>query len=1082
MTVLRNQMIFASAGSGKTYALTTRFIGLLALGAAPERIVALTFTRKAAGEFFGEILRRLAGAGADEAKARTLAAEVGRPEWAAADFRRLLRGMIGAMHRLNLGTLDGFFARIVRAFPLELGLGGEPGILDEHAAAEEKRRVFAKLFATRGELAPEQRALIEAFRLATFGSEGKSVAASLDRFVDEHLALYREVPVLSRWGERARIWPRGFPWAVPADDAAVARAAAEIVGWAEQSSELKDKPRERWLAFAHEAADWMPGQPLAANHEFVLKKALAEWAAVEAGGAQLTIDRQKLDLGPEVCGPLAVLVRRTVGLELARRILVTQGVAKVMQAFDRLYDEQVRRAGRLTFADLQQLLAEERAAEGGGAFAAEGLDYRLDGRLDHWLFDEFQDTSHQQWKILETLVDEVVQDAEGRRSLFYVGDVKQAIFTWRGGDPRLFTHVAARYRDAAGGGIEAGELNESWRSGPALIEMVNRVCGDGAVLAELFPEAAPEWAKYWRAHRTVWPDRRGQAALLLADDAEGRRETTLRLLQELRPTERGLSCAVLVQSNAEGARLADHLRREGGIAAVAESDLKIGEDNPVATALAALLQLAAHPGDGFARQQVALSPLAGLLGGRGLADPAWLGRRVLGAIERDGFEPWLADWARRLEPVLAADDAFSRLRLRQLVAAGRAFDALGQREVDVFLRYLGEYTVREPEGAGVVRVMTIHKSKGLGFDVVVLPDLQGNKLAQRRDGPAVRKTADRAVDWVLQHPGALIAESDPVLREYQKEAIAENCYEQLSLLYVALTRAKLAQYVVIEPVGKSKSLNFPKLLAETLGEDEVEVRVGGAMFRGAWSAGEADWMGKPETGDWRPETGNWRPETGNRRSESGERNAETGSSELGLGAEACVAAAVRRAALVARRPSAAGVDRVRGAQLFAEANQAGLQFGTQVHALFAAVEWWEGAEALGVVVAGTAREVGASEAAMAEALDCAGAEALAGVFRRAGRGDEVWRERAFEVVVDGAWVSGVIDRVVVRRDAAGEVVAAEVYDFKTERGVGDEVLAERHAAQLGLYRSVVARLTGLAGGAVRAFIVATAKRTLVEVG
>ena len=55
MSALRHEMIFASAGSGKTFALTTRFIRLLALGAAPERIVALTFTRKAAGEFFGEM-------------------------------------------------------------------------------------------------------------------------------------------------------------------------------------------------------------------------------------------------------------------------------------------------------------------------------------------------------------------------------------------------------------------------------------------------------------------------------------------------------------------------------------------------------------------------------------------------------------------------------------------------------------------------------------------------------------------------------------------------------------------------------------------------------------------------------------------------------------------------------------------------------------------------------------------------------------------------------------------------------------------------------------------------------------------
>ena len=68
MKSLTHQMILASAGSGKTYALTNRFVQLLAGGAAPERIVALTFTRKAAGEFFDEILNKLARAASDAAR------------------------------------------------------------------------------------------------------------------------------------------------------------------------------------------------------------------------------------------------------------------------------------------------------------------------------------------------------------------------------------------------------------------------------------------------------------------------------------------------------------------------------------------------------------------------------------------------------------------------------------------------------------------------------------------------------------------------------------------------------------------------------------------------------------------------------------------------------------------------------------------------------------------------------------------------------------------------------------------------------------------------------------------------------
>src|SRR5690606_12112077 len=215
------------------------------------------------------------------------------------------------------------------------------------------------------------------------------------------------------------------------------------------------------------------------------------------------------------------------------------------------------------------------------------LDYRMDARFDHWMFDEFQDTSFPQWQILENLVDEVMQDDSGCRSFFYVGDIKQAIYTWREGDPRLFSYVADRYKSLPHGGVVPRELNDSWRSGPAVIEMVNRVCGDRPVMTGLFPEAAPEWIRWWREHRSARPERRGQAALLLADDETGRREATLRVLQAIDPIGRGLTCAVLVRTNSTGAELADYLRREGGLPAVAEADLHIGTDNPVATALAA---------------------------------------------------------------------------------------------------------------------------------------------------------------------------------------------------------------------------------------------------------------------------------------------------------------------------------------------------------------------------------------------------------------------------------------------------------------------------------------------------------------
>src|ERR1041384_5345917 len=98
MSAIGHVMILASAGSGKTYALTNRFIALLAAGAKPERIVALTFTRKAAGEFFDEILKRLARAAGEAEFAAQLAVDLGHPQLGPADFRRMLRDVVDAMH------------------------------------------------------------------------------------------------------------------------------------------------------------------------------------------------------------------------------------------------------------------------------------------------------------------------------------------------------------------------------------------------------------------------------------------------------------------------------------------------------------------------------------------------------------------------------------------------------------------------------------------------------------------------------------------------------------------------------------------------------------------------------------------------------------------------------------------------------------------------------------------------------------------------------------------------------------------------------------------------------------------------
>jgi ATP-dependent exoDNAse (exonuclease V) beta subunit len=1027
-------MILASAGSGKTYELTNRYVALLAGGASPERIAALTFTRKAAGEFFDKILGKLAAAAADAGQARKLAAEISSPELRPEDFGRMLRGVVDAMHQLSLGTLDGFFARIVRAFPLELGLGGDFDILPEQAAKLERRRALRELFAaSSGVSDAARRDFIEAFKRATFGAEEKNLSARLDAFVDENVEYYLAAPDPIRWGREEAIWPGGCPWLTTvAGRAEAARELEACLPW----SILAEGQEIRWRNFFLRLPEWQPGAELPDAVAYIVDRALDEWP--EAG--EMTIDRKRVALPPQASSPLRRLVSAVVGAELARRMEMTQGLFAVLASYESVYDAAVRRSGRLTFSDLLRLLQPD--GPGGapplsqrpGGDARLFIDWRLDAQIDHWLLDEFQDTSFGQWSVLRNLIDEAVQDPTGSRTFFYVGDAKQAIYTWRGGDPRLFREIFNHYNPAGAETIRQEHRARSFRSGPAVIAMVNRVFGATEALGRLFPAAAVgRWADEWRSHETAHPNLEGYAELSSGEDQPARFAETLRILQRTEPLARGLDAAILVRTNKTAAALADYLRSEGGLPAVAGSDLRVGSDNPLASGILALFRAAAHPGDRGAWGHVVMTPLFAVLEERGLAAKEALSSQLPREIHTDGFEQTIVRWLALLEPRLAADDRFSRERGRQLAVAGRQFDATGSRDLAEFAEFAEGYAVRDAETAGIIRVMTVHKAKGLDFDLVILPDLEGQKLAQRRDeGPEVQRAADRSVEWVFQFPQKEFWRPDPVLSEHVAEAEADACYENLCLLYVAMTRAKRALYVITKPVGKSQSHNFPRLLRETLGD--------------AWSEGDAAWHQKIPLA--------------------------AAAIEIGEAPASQNAGRMRRAPRrPARRPSAARTGTVvNAAALFALERASAADLGAAVHALLAQVEWIDGpAEAARFE---ETWRIGRTDPA-ACALALAGLRALgfAQVWARPAGPAEVWRERPFEAVLDGAWVTGVFDRVVIARDASGRATAASVFDFKTDRIAGPEDRSKaeaRHAPQLDLYRRAAGALLGLPPGAVTA--------------
>ena len=289
---------------------------------------------------------------------------------------------------------------------------------------------------------------LDAFRQATFGVEEKTLESQLDNMVRAFHLAYRFCPRRECWGRAERIWP-GRRAAAPACAAAAAAAAKTVTEWileARRAAAADTRLLDALAAIVEAMAGFDPGAswPKALSGP-VFDQILGGRDALRGSGARLTYYRRDLRVPGAVGRALAALADRLIATEMGGALEKTQGLFSLLEHYDRAYHRAARESGRFSFTDIQCLLAPDLAAGSGLSLSRERqagrlfIDYRLDNRLDHWLLDEFQDTSDLQWSIFGNLVAELIQaDPSGRtRSFFYVGDIKQSIYRWRGGNPAL---------------------------------------------------------------------------------------------------------------------------------------------------------------------------------------------------------------------------------------------------------------------------------------------------------------------------------------------------------------------------------------------------------------------------------------------------------------------------------------------------------------------------------------------------------------------------------------------------------------------------------------------------------------------
>ncbi|MDR2512365.1 MAG: UvrD-helicase domain-containing protein [Puniceicoccales bacterium] len=831
-----NEAILASAGSGKTYQLSSRIIRLLATGAEPSSILALTFTRKAAGEFARRVFLKIADAASSEETALRLATEIGPGDaqvLGSLDFANLLAQTLQRSHQLKLSTFDAFFQQLARVVSVEIGLVRPFSLLDERL--EESAKDNALRFCFRRELTGNttHRDFLAVFRNTTWGYESGSLQKHLRSFVTQALSLLHSFPEHEAWGDKAAVFGgAGCPWfPVPEKEELIA-ALEQLIAYAQGGAPPK-RLGQAILKFAQNAASWHPGSPISEFEVSFFRNLLPKLqnAPKAENGKLLEVVYYGVPtrLPQPISAAFLVLARHIIGGSLAHCLRIAKSSRLLLEKYDASYDHLIRCAGWLTFEDFIHLLEKQRF----------DFSLRLDARIDHWLFDEFQDTSPKQWGIIEDNLDQVLTDESGERSAFFVGDEKQALYGWRGGDFKLLRKLHEHYAHCMG----MRPLNNSWRSSPGVLELVNAVFGALKGGSTILPETQLEqcWRE-WEEHKPAGEaqTRKGWSAWHVCpkcdtrgEDMLKRLECTFELLQGLLPLQQKLTVGLLTQDNDE-AKIAIRFLRERGVRVSADSDVSVCTDNPVSLVFLALLGMVAHPGDTLSVGIVAMAPPMAhwLAKQRGAVH-----ERLLSKVAARGISETLQSVMTELGDTLP-NDAFSSLRCEQLLAIAQEFDATGSRDIDEFIRYARRSRLRDNSDSSSVQVMTIHKAKGLEFDAVFLPFLEGNRLNSARTEEFATSPAQAPSPWVMASPNKFICESTPVLDAHLWARQNNACHESLCKLYVALTRARHAVHV-ITTWRKTESLgvNYHVLLARTLGLHDCP----GDASQPVWQAGEADW-------------------------------------------------------------------------------------------------------------------------------------------------------------------------------------------------------------------------------------------------
>ncbi len=868
----RSITLRASAGSGKTKVLVDRILRLLLVKTRLKSVVALTFTRKAAVEIRERLRDRLGELA--RLKRDGLVSELnrllGRPptaaelERAALVYEEVLEDSTG----LLIGTIHTFCTTLLRRFADEAGLDPSFKVIENTDELWDEALTRLESEVSREPGGPADLAAVASdptsMRTALRGVE--SVRLELDRWCDRiaenrdlaETPLYRADlldDLVADLAERLFAHSPLSEIATPGleDLRELARTAAVAYAETSLNAILETQPVDDRKKLAAEldkrrlavqaASDALAnGDAVEPALDILFKAVLTKEGGprkTRSGARKEEIKAARIAVIEDTAAPIQALLQLRLSVDLYR--INVRLLRYRLRALDH-YTRLKQRDRCLDYHDLERLAWRlVRDPELG-----DWILYRLDARLDHLLVDEFQDTNRNQWEMLRPFAEEFVSGAaeDGRpRSAFFVGDVKQSIYGFRGARPAIFGEVEewlVRMTEQP-----ALTLPANFRSLPAVVETVG-VLFQSAPLSDLLPGPQEVEAARQMPYRNDGPGEVLITDPVSADDDDPQAEAAVRAVRTVRRIV--TESTVLEGDDRRPARYGDilllsrtrtHLAayesafRDAGIPIVPAGRGALARSREIRDILQ-LLRWLVFPSDDAALAGVLRSPLfrcdeatfQSLLtarlsggGGRGALWLALLDVEPSSSLRpvRDRLKGWMkkvgnesvhrlmrrifreGDAPDRFAAALGDQARYNLLRLHDLALSygQSAFPTLRGFVAEIEraeIREDEEEAVLPDTDMGRVRMMTIHSAKGLEAPFVLVVDY-ADPMARETD--RIVLPAPHDASRPDDESGPLVIglrkghrTGDGPIADAARQALKEIRSEGANLLYVAMTRAR----------------------------------------------------------------------------------------------------------------------------------------------------------------------------------------------------------------------------------------------------------------------------------------------------